>query len=231
MRRLNMQLRKVLVLVIIAFSVMTQAKTGRNVLVVNQSLPIDDNGKKAIIQIVLKSGLWVHDYAFIPFACDRGWEGQFIIRVKMPGRKRYTEASINDLVKMKKVSFCYGKWKLIAKDYNGDGTIDFSIGQYGTSNGWLYWLFTISKSGEIKPLHFKDSDDDSIWLADSKASSDQIERIPGGLRYCYFNNGCDTEDCFGWWLATWLWDDKNQEFVLAKEEHYGENRPVINKAP
>ncbi len=37
-------------------------------------------------------------------------------------------------------------------DYNSDEDIDFTIGQYATSNGRDYKLFTIRKDGKIEEL-------------------------------------------------------------------------------
>lgn len=56
------------------------------------------------------------------------------------------------LMGTKKLSFCDKEWRVFTKDYNGDGRIDFNLGQYRTSNGWLYWLFTISPLGKVSLL-------------------------------------------------------------------------------
>jgi hypothetical protein len=41
-------------------------------------------------------------------------------------------------------------------EYNGDGDIDFTIGQYASSNGWDYRLFTLRENGEIEELPIRD---------------------------------------------------------------------------
>lgn len=46
----------------------------------------------------------------------------------------------------------FGEFSLVFDDYNNDGNTDFTLGQWGSSNGNIYKLFSIYPNGEIKEL-------------------------------------------------------------------------------
>jgi hypothetical protein len=53
--------------------------------------------------------------------------------------------------------------ELAFEDYNQDGNLDFTIGQWGTSNGFIYRLFSVNQESEIVALPIED--DLSIFSA------------------------------------------------------------------
>ena len=221
-------------LMVLPFCVASSAKSNalKPFIVVDQTISLGTNGETAILQIYLKKGEKVVDKDFSPIICGTKIEGSFVAKVKMPKSTVFVETDLNRLMKTKKLSFCAGPWKVITKDYNGDGRIDFNLGQYGNSNGWLYWLFTILPSGRINMLSIQDSIlDGAVYLDDHKNSSDQIEVVPEGIRYLFYANTGDEQHPWGWWRSTWVWKSKDAKFVLSKEDHYGENRPASDDAP
>lgn len=53
--------------------------------------------------------------------------------------------------------------ELAFEDYNQDGNLDFTVGQWGTSNGFIYRLFSVNQESEIVALPIED--DLSIFSA------------------------------------------------------------------
>jgi hypothetical protein len=182
-------------------------------------------GKPATLQVVLVKGARIVDEA--PSAmCSRRTEGSFAVRVKFDeGETVYTP--LNKLMGFKKSNlqklvFCTRPWKIVTADYNKDGQVDFNLGQYGTSNGWVYWLFTVSLSGHVSILPVPD---DCIFLADDKNSTDRIRIDDQGIKTVGYANTCDkAEDC-GWWETTFRWSSELNRFEEYDAKHLPEYSP------
>jgi len=129
--------------------------------------------------------------------------------------------SLNDLmgfnnVNNQKLAFCTQPWKIVTADYNKDGQIDFNLGQYATSNGWEYWLFTISPTGHVSVLPVPD---DTILLADNKNSTDRIKIDDEGITTVGYVNVCDKDEDCGWWETTYRWDIGLNRFKEYRFRH------------
>ena len=197
---------------------------------VKQTIDIHGDGQKTILEIELKSGERVRDSEFSRVRCADRIEGTFVAKVKLPDSDEYVVTPLNLLMGIPELSFCAKPWKVVTKDYDGDGRLDFNLGQYGTSNGWLYWLFAISSSGKVSVLPFFNSSyGDAMFLDDHKNSTDHIETIPGGINFNYYDNAGDEGHPWGWWQATFLWNPREKAFVLDKEAHFDvdERPPAI----
>jgi len=192
---------------------------------VSQPENIEVGGRKAVLQIVLLKGGRVFDEA--PSAmCRERIEGVFAARVKFENGK-YIDTPLNNLMKfnnktLKKLTFCAKTWRIFTADYNKDDQIDFNLGEFGTSNGWIYWLFTISPSGQVSLLP---TPDDCIFLADFKNSTDKIQIGDEGIKYVSFANVCDkVKDC-GWWETTYRWNQDLKRFERLSSSHLNEYTP------
>lgn len=82
------------------------------------------------------------------------WEGDFIIELT---------DDLGNIVSQIDLSTVYSEpliftspFQIEFDDYNNDSDIDFTIGQYVSSNGREYKLFTIRKDGKIDVLSVKD---------------------------------------------------------------------------
>lgn len=85
-------------------------------------------------------------------------------------------------------------------DYNDDGNIDFTIGQYASSNGNEYKLFTLRKDGKIEELPVKDYP--YLFISDTtgRYSTKLIKIDKVTFKKQYYNNaeGKSLEDIFRW---------------------------------
>jgi hypothetical protein len=204
-------------------------KYGYADLPVSEPVEIDLAGKKAFLQLALLKGGKVRDEALSAMCAER-IEGTFAVKVKFR-KGRTVSTSINDLMKFTKVrsaklAFCATHWRIVTADYNRDGHIDFNLGQYGTSNGWVYWLFTVSPSGHISLLPVPD---DFIFLADNKNSTAEIKVSDEGIKSVAYANTCDkVEDC-GWWETTYRWNSELGRFEQHDSRHLEEYLPRMNR--
>ncbi|WP_410511700.1 hypothetical protein PaeBR_16725 [Paenibacillus sp. BR2-3] len=84
-------------------------------------------------------------------------------------------------------------------DYNGDGSLDFTIGQYGSSNGNFYRLFTIRKDYDIEELSIKPGPE--LFISSPDRYSVNLEKAnEHGFRIRYYDNavGKQAEDVYRW---------------------------------
>lgn len=85
------------------------------------------------------------------------------------------------------------------EDYNGDGDPDFTIGQYGSSNGSIYKLFTLRKNNVIEELAIKPVSE--LFISGSDRYSTKLEKVDKlSFTISYYDNaeGKQKEDIFQW---------------------------------
>jgi hypothetical protein len=89
-----------------------------------------------------------------------------------------TETRLNDFFRGETLAFTAGRWSVVVADYDGDGRVDFNLGQYASCNGWAYRLFTVTDSGSIRELRVQP---ERLIRADDFANSTRaFVLIPGG---------------------------------------------------
>jgi bla regulator protein BlaR1 len=83
-------------------------------------------------------------------------------------------------------------------DYNNDGDIDFTIGQYASSNGKNYKLFTLREDGKIEELKVKDRP--SLFISDTTYSTKLIRPDAVTFKTEHYDNskGKNIEEVFIW---------------------------------
>lgn len=181
---------------------------------------IDRDGKKESIEIILLKGKKINEEEPWCGAGER-WEGDFIVRVQK-GKKVLSHLSLNKNMgesKGEELSFWAPRFTLVFRDYNGDGEIDFNLGQYSICEGNDYWLFTIRRDGKIELLPIDDVDD---WLFIQNPShinsTDQIKLDNGLLKHTSYDRLSEIE------YTTWYkWSGK--KFVIAKEKRLSFKEP------
>lgn len=85
------------------------------------------------------------------------------------------------------------------EDYNGDGDLDFTIGQNGSSNGYFYKLFTLRKNNSIEELEIKPESD--LFISSPKGYSIKLDKVDDhSFKRSYYDNvaGKQMEDIFQW---------------------------------
>ncbi|MFZ2538959.1 MAG: M56 family metallopeptidase [Oscillospiraceae bacterium] len=76
-----------------------------------------------------------------------------------------------------------GNFTLILDDYNNDGNPDFTIGQWGGSNGNLFHIFTINDKGSISKI-----DGGALYISSSDFSVQLEKTSPTSFRFVYYDN-------------------------------------------
>jgi hypothetical protein len=69
-------------------------------------------------------------------------------------------------------------WTIEFADYNHDGRLDFTLGQYGGCGGWGYTLLTIDPDGTVRRLLH-----DPIYLWGAGSNSVALSVTPTGFHY------------------------------------------------
>ncbi len=193
-------------------------------LLASQPAEIRVGAAKAVLEIVLIKGAKVTDPA--PSAkCPERIEGVFAARVRFEDGKA-VDTQLNRVLNAKALAFCAKPWRIVTTDYNGDGQIDFNLGQFGNSNGWEYWLFTISHSGRIFLIDVA-NERSALYIADNKNSTEQIELSSEDIKSVSFANMCDKEKDCGWWETTYRWNKEVKRFERHTSKHLDEYTPAF----
>ncbi len=89
---------------------------------------------------------------------NSGWiyEGYFVLQGRDANDNLVSTLDLNESFDGEPMVF-NSIFDLAFEDYNQDGFLDFSIGQWGSSNGNLYKLFTINADSKIIPLPTEDN--------------------------------------------------------------------------
>lgn len=115
---------------------------------------INYNGASAYLRLKMVKGKYYEDWnpgAFMGTI----WEGSFILELVDEYGKSLAQT---DLEKYYSEPLTFtSNFNLEFDDYNNDGNMDFTIGQYASSNGRVYRLFTLTSAGTVEELVVKDT--------------------------------------------------------------------------
>ncbi len=161
----------------------------------NDLFPI--NGEHQYLRLKMIKGKYYEDWT--PGAyMGTIWEGYFIIGLSDESGNVISQ---NDLSKIYKESLIFNSsFEIQFDDYNDDGDIDFTIGQYTSSNGRDYKLFTIRKDGKIEELPVEDYF--SLFISSTtgfySTKLTKIDNITFKVEYYDNSKGKNLEDSFKW---------------------------------
>lgn len=123
---------------------------------------IEYKGTSAYLRLKMISGTYCEDWT--PGAImGTIWKGRFILDLCDEYGESLAQAELSKYY-TEELTFTES-FDLAFDDYNNDGNIDFTLGQYASSNGRLYKLFTIKADGTIEPLEIKDTPE--LFISDS----------------------------------------------------------------
>jgi hypothetical protein len=109
------------------------------------------NEKYGYLRLKMIKGRYYEDWT--PGAhMGTNWEGEFVLEVSDDSGNTIYETSLNAFYPPQTILNYHFTFEITFDDYNDDGHIDFTIGQYASSNGNEYKLFTIDADGKIKAL-------------------------------------------------------------------------------
>lgn len=107
-----------------------------------------------VIKIRMIEGKYYEDWN--PGAIMGGiWEGEFNFEVSDMDGKVINKIDIMKIHEGESNKFT-APFDIMFDDYNNDGDIDFTIGQYASSNGNNYKIYTLRDDGKIEELKVKD---------------------------------------------------------------------------
>ena len=135
--------------------------------------------------------------------------GQFVEEVSDENSKLINQTDLSSFYKDQPLTFP-STFKLEFGDYNNDGDMDFTLGQYGSSNGNFYNLFTVRKDGKVVELNIKDHP--SLFISEPGKYSvklDKIDNLTFKTKSYDNSKGKYFEDIFKW---------DGQQFIRIKEE-------------
>lgn len=130
-------------------------------------------GNVVYVNIEMTSGQYAFDE--LPGAFQgNNWSGQYQIRIYED------ESEFNNPVYLapifiddSQVMNFKGEFSLVFDDYNQDNNPDFTLGQFLSSNGYAYALFTINETGVVNKL-----DTDGLLFSSEQDYSIQLEKMP-----------------------------------------------------
>lgn len=106
------------------------------------------------VKLILVKGRYYEDLNPGP-VMGKIWQGDFIIEVADEYGKEVVKSELGKIHDEEPLAFT-SSFDIQFDDYNDDGDLDFTLGQYATSNGNDYKIFTIRKDGKVEELRIKD---------------------------------------------------------------------------
>jgi hypothetical protein len=150
-------------------------------------------GKK--LQLRMIEGTYVEEKEPGPFM-GWNWRGKFQLELLGEQDKLISSFDVNKAFQGEPLNF-QKKFSIRFDDYNDDGNPDFAIGQYASSNLYVYSLFTI-KSGEIELLPIKGVSD---LFSSQREYSILFDKVNAGIfKTVFYDNskGHDVQQFFAW---------------------------------
>ncbi|WP_103104135.1 hypothetical protein [Brevibacillus reuszeri] len=161
------------------------------------------DSKAKYLVLVMTDGQYRVEQEPGPFT-GPNWTGTFDLQLLDEQRSILSSYRLNDsfdeLLFQKSFSFAFA-------DYNDDGHIDFSIGQYASSNLFIYKLFTI-RNGKIEHLPMDSKNE--LVSSERGYSVLFVQVSPDSFKTVHYNNsiGKYLERVYQW---------KNNEFTMIHE--------------
>jgi hypothetical protein len=155
-------------------------------------------GKQEFLNISLVKGKYGEDWNPSPFM-GRSWTGDFEIILLTEYGEIKQKWKLNDYMGSE-IPVFNSYFDLAFDDYNGDGNMDFTIGQYGSSNGNIFKILTLTQDGQIEELRIKDHP--TLFISERTGRySTKLEKINSkSFRVSYYDNsiGKQIEDIYEW---------------------------------
>ncbi len=135
---------------------------------------------------------------------EENYSGQYVVQFVDAEGSVLDELSLNEDWGYDKINFP-GKFEICISDYNADGLPDFTIGTYGSSNGNIFWLYSISESGKIVNI----ADETGLWNSDFSFSIYLEQQEEGTGFYTHYYDNILGEEI----TEEWIWDNEGKYVV------------------
>lgn len=153
------------------------------------------------LSVVLINGKYFEDWSPGPLM-GHNWQGEFQIQFCNENGEVKSAVDLNKYFNDEVVFNSF--FEIDFDDYNVDGNIDFTIGQYASSNGSIFKLFTIDKSGRIEELPIRGHHE--IFVSGTGRYSTKLIKNKLGFSSTYYDNSIEK--------------DINQSFVWNGKEFF-----------
>ncbi|HKR00092.1 MAG TPA: hypothetical protein VJT09_05435 [Pyrinomonadaceae bacterium] len=194
---------------------------------------VSGDGVKDVISISMASGTFYKandpaDKTCPSCMCGSAkFAGSFEIGVLVRGRGQVKQ-SLNALMGgFERLEFWAEPWQIVFDDYNGDGQIDFNLGQYFSCNGWAYRLFTIAPDGRVSRLDVEEGNPDSeIFASDDSNSTKMFSHTATGF---YTRGYYNAATPVGFYTSYYNWDKEKRLFVFEKDVYDRNQKRATSK--
>ncbi|RJE90303.1 hypothetical protein D3P07_08865 [Paenibacillus sp. 1011MAR3C5] len=162
-------------------------------------------GEDIYLDVSMVEGRYFEDWNPGAFM-GRNWNGSFQFIIRDAADQIVRQFDIDSSFFQQVNQF----FELSFADYNGDGNMDFALGQYGTSNGNFYQLYTIREDYSIERLVIAGRQE----LFASGGSRNAIElQIWGdhGFELDYYDNSEGKT-----FTNRYIWEKANNQFRLLE---------------
>lgn len=139
----------------------------------------------------------------------RNIEGTFRLQYVNDNGKEISSIDINKAFNEDRMVF-KESFSIAFEDYNGDGFMDFTIGQYASSNGYVYRLFTVGKDGKISELPIENNGD---IFCDNSGYSPKFVRVDKTSFIIQYYDNSRGKRC----EAAYSWKDNMFKKISEKE--------------
>ena len=164
----------------------------------SNSVTLSDNTyKDRVIRLKLVEGDYYEDWNPGPIMGSI-WEGVFYIDVLDTSGNLLATTKLESIHTNENMIFT-SPFQIQFNDYNNDGDVDFTLGQYSSSNGYDYKLYTIRKDNTIQELIIKDYPYIFISNRTGQYSTmlNKVDNTTFTIEY-YDNSKGTFEDSFKW---------------------------------
>ena len=161
------------------------------------------------LQLQLVKGRYYEDWTPGPFI-GRGWSGEFRLVLADDSGQVKEEFPLSDYFDDALVFNAL--FEIEFEDYNGDGNVDFALGQYGSSNGNFYKLFTLTEDNRLEELKVRGHRDLFISAADGRYSTKLEKTGDRSFKKSAYDNsiGEQVEKSFTWNGTEFVEEDEDQ---------------------
>ena len=170
----------------------------------SNSMTLSDNTyKDRVIRLKLVEGDYYEDWNPSPIM-GTIWEGLFSIDVLDKSGNLMSTTKLESIHPNENLTFT-APFQIQFNDYNNDGDVDFTLGQYSSSNGYDYKLYTIRKDNSVQELVIKDNAYIFISNRTGQYSTmlNKVDNTTFTIEY-YDNSKGTFEDCFKWDGASFI---------------------------
>ncbi|SDC64194.1 hypothetical protein SAMN02799630_01058 [Paenibacillus sp. UNCCL117] len=157
------------------------------------------NGHK--IAIALVEGRYFEEWTTPGPFMGKNWEGEFRLQWLDEAGHELHAVSLNTSFQGEQLAF-NGDFTIYTDDYNGDGDLDFVIGQYGSSNGSVYRIFTLKQAEQCIQELGLDTEGGGLFVSssDGRYSIPLTKTAKDAFRVSYYDNaqGAHIESTYKW---------------------------------